>query len=221
MDATKLRAFVLFLVLAALLSTCSQLTPLRNLKPVATFEIKDKVRTNAGEFSVEFNVFHDDDSEVCYQKWDFGDGASETRSVGCTLDRNPQPQSFRRTYRTQRGSFIVTLRVIDDDSMESAPYQQTLALRENRLPVADFTQTVDPLESTLLTFNASVSSDPDPEDVGLLRFKWDFGDASGEQNADRNPIIQHSFKRGTFVVTLTTEDTEKAQSTIKKAVKVE
>jgi hypothetical protein len=101
-----------------------------------------------------------------------------------------------------------------------ADYSATNAIYGNgKLPVADFTwQPLFPFQGDSVIFNASASSDPNPNAV-ITSYLWDFQDPAGSPPPSSNPIQPHVFRKciggcvnpngnqsSIFAVTLTVTD---------------
>jgi len=101
-----------------------------------------------------------------------------------------------------------------------AEYTATNAIYGNgKLPVADFTwQPLFPFQGDSVIFNASASSDPNPN-AAIAIYLWDFQDPAGSPPPSTNPIQPHVFRKciggcvnpngnqsSIFAVTLTVTD---------------
>lgn len=82
-------------------------------------------------------------------------------------------------------------------------------------PIASFIYTPkNPVVNQVITFNASLSYDPDGK---IVKYLWDFGDGSKAEGK----VITHSYNEpGDYIVTLTVSDSEGAESSASKIVKV-
>lgn len=89
----------------------------------------------------------------------------------------------------------------------------------NAPPLADFVfSPEEPDTNSLVTFNASASSDPDGR---IVKYEWDFdGDGAFDESID-SPVIAHFFSRGGMMsVTLRVTDDDNATAAVTKTVKV-
>jgi PKD repeat protein len=161
--------------------------PVANAPPVASFTVTPPTPVNPGvPFSFDATASYDPDGAIASYDWDFGDGNLST-GVAPT-----------HAYATG-GTYTVTLTVTDNASATDAA---TRGVSVNLAPVAAFTMTPPPPVNpgTLLTFNASASSDPDS---AIASYTWDFGD--GNPGSGVSPT--HSYASGgTYVVSLTVVD---------------
>lgn len=137
--------------------------------------------------------------------WDFGDGSQDSG------------QSVEHEYSTS-GIFTVVHTIVDSQGFSSSCTQEVIVLGEE--PICAFTFSPStPSDGDVVTFDASASTD----DVGIVRFEWDFGDDSAAIETD--PIILHAFDNPglediTFIVTLTVLDEDDNESTCSLPVKV-
>jgi len=87
-------------------------------------------------------------------------------------------------------------------------------IKGNNPPIASFTYSPEnPVVNQTITFNASLSYDPDGT---IVKYEWDFGD--GNITSTTHEIINHSYSEvGNYEVTLTvTDDKGATNSTTKK-----
>jgi PKD repeat protein len=132
--------------------------------------------------------------------WDFGDGVIGS---GARV-----PHTFRRA-----GEHLVTLVVVGPSGTGRA----TVLIRVlNNAPSAAFTLwPPDPFTDEAVSFDASLSSDPDGDP---LTYAWDFGDGATAQGR----IVQHTYKKeGQYVVILTVSDPSGAQARATRLLRVE
>jgi len=161
-----------------------------NRSPVATFtESATKVYTGTVIY-FDASASYDSDGFIVGYLWDFGDG---TNATGVTTEH---------AY-TDNGSYVVTLRVTDDDGATGATTATKIVL--NRPPVASFTESAKTVyTSEIITFNASSSYDPDGS---IVSYFWDFGDGSNTTGI----IVGHGYSEdGNYTVTLTVTDNDGA-----------
>jgi PKD repeat protein len=100
-----------------------------------------------------------------------------------------------------------TLTVVAVDG--SGNSNQTTAIVDiNKIPVANFTYSPgNPKTMDTVTFDASVSCDPDPEG-NIVAYSWNFGDiGDGNITTGTDAMITHSYAtEGYYVVSLTVTD---------------
>ena len=152
------------------------------------------------------NSFDPDGNIVSY-RWDFNDDGF-TDSYG------------RRTSRSfgSSGSFIVTLRVVDDDGASSRTSQTVRVESDNQEPYARFTYSPDrPEPGESISFDASNSSDPDGY---ISSYRWDF---DGDNRTDAyGRRVSHDFgSAGSYDVRLTVVDNDGGSSSSSQTVRVE
>ncbi len=144
----------------------------------------------------------DPDGMVAKFDWDFGDGAF-------MLNAGPMPSHVYTT----AGTFIVTLRVRDDDN---AMVTCTTSAIVNAFPECDAGPMVMALVGDTVAFDGSGSTD---RDGAIVTFDWDFGDGSSALNA--GPTPSHAYTTfGDFTVTLTITDDDGAQSVCTTLAKI-
>lgn len=182
-----------------------------NQFPIAIFDFSP-LNPTAGQ-KVFFNAWQstDPDGVITSYRWDFGDGKTGS---GATTSH---------TYQAP-GTYVVVLRVTDDDGYESATSRTvnvTTSLGEP--PIAIISGPTDTAQgdgdgflevNELLEFDGSPSFDPDG---GTITFDWDFGD--GAKGTGAKPLHAYT-STGTFVVTLTVIDDEGIQATTQKTITI-
>ncbi len=189
---------------------CS-IVPDRNVKPVASFEVKlpDPKGRKPGQWDVTFDASASFDPQGSNTPtsssdhppssyiWDFGDAGSPQTEL------DPE---VSKTYFVESGTFVVTLQVSDVDGDLSEPFSRQIELRPNRPPVARFSIKVDRIGSIFIaTFDAGDSFDPDESENPVLRYTWTYGDGSGQETF-LNATTQHQYQTGTYVVKLIVSD---------------
>ena len=128
-------------------------------------------------------------------EWDFGDGTIFSGIL------NPS-----HVY-TDKGTYIVSLTVIDDDGGVSM--DEMIVIVHNVVPIADAGDDLISYDDEITSFDASNSWDT-VSDLPTLQYSWDFGDGSFGDG----PIISHKYLDvGTYFVTLTVVDDDNAIST--------
>ena len=182
-----------------------------NQFPIAIFDFSP-LNPTVGQ-KVFFNAWQstDPDGIIASYKWDFGDGKTGS---GPTTNHAYQAA----------GTYVVVLRVTDDDGFESATSRTvnvTTSLGEPPIAII-----AGPTDATRgdgdgflevnedLEFDGSASFDPDG---GTITFDWDFGD--GARGTGAKPFHAYT-STGTFVVTLTVVDDEGVQASIQKTITI-
>jgi PKD repeat protein len=171
-------------------STIKTITITENHSPTASFVyspaspvINSPVHFNASEST-------DPDGTIETYQWDFGDGESVSGSEN----------QVDHTYLDD-GTYTVVL-VVTDNSRNTDSLSKTLTVADNSTPIATFSfSPASPNAGEEVTFDASLSKDPDGGDLTYL---WSFGDA-GATSTER--IATHTYNNvGTYYVSLTVED---------------
>ena len=136
--------------------------------------------------------------------WDFGDGSVGSGTVTTHTFTNQQ-------------TFSVTLIVVNNFGISSAPFTLAVTVGAGSLPTADFVFSPSaPVASQPIQFNAITSR----AGAGhtLVQYKWNFGDG-GTASGDLQPT--HSFNlAGAYNVTLTVVDESGQSATTVKPVAV-
>jgi PKD repeat protein len=200
---TKWSSVRTFIVGALFSGIGCSLAPSRNTGPTASFKLLPFNATGPGRYDVTFDASgSNDDSAIVTYQWDFGDD-SAVASLPPGTGRTPT-----HTYLASSGSFTVKLTVIDDDGLMSAPFSQRLTLATQQPANAQFT--FGPVNATapvVITFDATATSDPDPNDTPFLEFDWDFGD--GQNATTQNRSVTHLYqKAGNYPVSLVVKQTK-------------
>uniref|UniRef100_UPI00351C5BC0 beta strand repeat-containing protein n=1 Tax=Methanomethylovorans sp. TaxID=2758717 RepID=UPI00351C5BC0 len=111
--------------------------------------------------------------------WDFGDG-----STADTLDTS-------HTY-DDSGTYTVNLTVTDDDGGVGNDSLTVTVNTVNSAPVANAGGPYEAVEGSAITFDASVSSDPDAGDT--LQYRWDFeSDGTWDTELSTDPKAGHTW----------------------------
>ncbi|OGI41236.1 MAG: hypothetical protein A2140_04400 [Candidatus Muproteobacteria bacterium RBG_16_62_13] len=143
----------------------------------------------------------DADGDTLTYQWDLGDG---TPAAGA----NPT-----HTYATP-GTYTVTL-VVNDGNQNSVPATTTVTVM-NQVPVAAFTGPTSAYKLTMLTWNATASSDADGD---VLTYKWDFGD--GNKQTTTSASVNHGFSYvGTYTVTLVVNDGQVDSAPVTQTIQI-
>lgn len=165
----------------------TKLRPKDNEPPVAI--ANEDLTSNIGE-KVSFNAStsYDNDGEIRYYRWNFGDGTSEILSV------------FPSHTYVNPGMYNVTLTVIDDNGASDTDYVMVNILGENsEEPVANPGGPYSGEVGKTITFDASGSTD----DGEIVEYSWDFGDGT----TGTGETTTHVYYSDTaYLVTLTVTD---------------
>ncbi len=98
------------------------------------------------------------------------------------------------------GSYVVSLTVTDDSGGKHT-VSKTITVEGNQTPIADFIfSPTNPRVAQRITFDGSISSDPDGT---ISSYQWNFGNGSTAEGASR---ITSYGKQGTYQVQLTVRD---------------
>ena len=161
-----------------------------NRSPVASFS--ESATTVLTDSIIDFNASssYDSDGSIVIYFWIFGDGQNTTGMI------------TQHAY-VDDGTYIVNLTITDDDSATDTTTSTITVI--NRSPAASFTkssETAYTLET--LTFNASLSYDPDGV---IVSYFWVFGDGLNASGV----VVSHAYSDdGVYVVTLTVMDDDGA-----------
>ncbi|MGQ9583116.1 MAG: PKD domain-containing protein [Thermoplasmatota archaeon] len=148
----------------------------------------------------------DEDGEVVLWSFDFGDG----NATGWV--RQP---TVNHSYSAP-GAYSATVRVRDDDGMESLCATARVTI-ENMPPVAD--AQVYPLTgntSTVFRFSVPGGSTLDPDGT-IVSYEWDFGDGTGASGSAQTHVYK---KKGTYTIVFTVTDNFGATATVELEVRV-
>ena len=113
--------------------------------------------------------------------------------------------------------FVTTGAVLAGRYDIAPPHPMTVTLAENMPPVASFTYTPDnPAVGETITFNASLSYDPDGD---LINYEWDFGEGNAVSRTEE--IVTHSYAvAGDYGVGLSVTDDKGATNTSSATITV-
>jgi PKD repeat protein len=141
------------------------------------------------------------DQDILIYYWNFGDG--------CYSAPSPSPEAVHAY--TTAGTYKVTMWARDDEGNGSKAADPVYITVENAPPVASASaskKNVD--EDAAVSFTAKASRDT-PSDMASLRYFWDFGDKTDEEEGMN---VTHAYaKSGTYTVKLTVTDGDGASST--------
>jgi PKD repeat protein len=142
----------------------------------------------------------DPDGKVVEWRWDFGDGSATGSG-----------QTVNHAY-ARRGTFNVTLTVVDDDGATAAA-SWTVTVT-NVAPVARITGAALVHSGEQVSLSGTTSYDLDGT---ITEYRWDFGDGA----TGVGPTMHHQYaKIGAYVVSLTVEDDGGLTSTVEVTVQV-
>ncbi|MBC7249991.1 MAG: DUF11 domain-containing protein [Anaerolineae bacterium] len=114
---------------------------------------------------------------------------------------------------TDDGDYTVRVRVLDDDG--GSGLATTLVSVYNVTPTAVISGPVSGLEGSVLTWDASQSSDPGDDE---LTYTWDFGDGSAPGSGI---TVTHTYTdNADYVLSLTVTDDEGAAHTVTQTVSI-
>ena len=139
--------------------------------------------------SFDASASSDNDGEIDFYRWNFGDGTSEL------LAKQPT-----HTYQND-GIYTVTLTVIDNlGATDTQTFSVPVGVEANKRPTADPGGPYDGMVDENIVFDGTKSTD---SDGSLEEYIWDFGDDTTGSGA----TITHSYSEaGSYIVTLTVTD---------------
>ncbi len=172
----------------------SKIVEILNRPPEANFNIEPASGTVETEFEFNPELSTDLDGVVVNYYWEFSDGNNSTL----------QKPKHKFVDDVQ---YSITLIVMDDDGEIGIEFTRDLKIL-NLPPIVTFNvSSINANVSEIITFNASLSTDPDDE-LDDLEFYWDFGDDIFGYNSS---IIRHNFsKAGLYNVTVYVQDDDNA-----------
>ncbi|NUN07681.1 MAG: PKD domain-containing protein [Ignavibacteriaceae bacterium] len=157
-----------------------------NSKPVANAG-KDIIAAPGDNISFNGTASYDLDNKIAEYQWKFSDGMTYNTAI---VNR-----SFEQT-----GIYFGVLTIRDNSNADNQISSDTVMIRINAQPVAKAGSNMREC-TTILTFDASESGDPDGDP---LVYTWNFGDGSESVNGVK---VIHDFKKaGTYPVILTVND---------------
>ena len=177
---------------------------LANVAPTAVGSATPDTGKEPLEVTFSSAASTDPDGTIASYAWNFGDSSAVDTSANPT-----------HTY-VLPGSYVATL-TVTDDSGDSDSTTVNVTVNPNQAPtaVANATSTTTGNAPLTVTFDSSVSSDPD----GIFSVSWDFGDGTAASTA---VAPSHLFvAAGTYTVTLTVTDDNGAVSTATVSVTAE
>jgi len=160
-----------------------------DIPPIATFTTARPFGKVGTPLAFDASASHDPDGRIVRYEWNFGDGGNST-------DGGPiLSHVFAAT-----GTYSVTL-VVWDDHNATAYFQRTISVVPPKSPFAILAFTPSrPFVGDSVSFNASLSSDPDGT---IVRYVWQLGDGAVGEGA----TLTHRYAYpGTYTVHLTVVD---------------
>ncbi len=159
-----------------------------NMAPVASF-------TTSVPVAIEITEVHFTDDSQSYDdliEWEwFIDGV-----------RVSTEPSMTHTFQ-DNGTYVISLRVIDDDGNESTTSRSFVVLDSDPL-IGSFSHDggQSTSEGDLLVFTVSASSAD-----GIIGYSWDFGD--GDNTSTLLGVVEHTYThRGEYTVTVSVDDSD-------------
>ena len=155
------------------------------------------------EFSSKYSS--DDDGKIASYFWEFGDGE---------VSRYQSPSHIFQDDR----NYTINLTVQDNDGEKSVIFSKTINIY-NLPPKAKFWVSKTAINiNEVVRFNASLTTDPDDNNITELNYTWNFDD--GEIGYGR--ITTHDFiTQGYFNITLTVTDDDFAKDQFVIIIKVD
>ncbi len=175
--------------------TTTAIRPVHVLAPPMASFVASPPSPDAGAV-VSFNASSSSDADgtIVSYEWDFGDTSTASGMI------------VAHVYGVA-GSYLVSLSLVvtDSDGVPEAASHSLVVGPTNQPPVASFTATpAHVLPGDVVRFDASASSDPEGP---IVSYAWGFGDGGSAVGA----VVSHVYSaKGTYVVTLTVEDTDGA-----------
>ncbi|MBA4406007.1 hypothetical protein C0389_01905 [bacterium] len=172
-----------------------------NNAPVANINCQSKTVPNQ-KIKFDASKSFDPDGVINEYNWVFGDG--ETK-IGKIVEKSFQSP----------GLFTAILKINDDSKASNSQAQHTVLVKVNSAPVIKTKEYIETC-STIVSFDASASSDPDGDPI---IFTWDF---PGEPGRLGSGVTTHNFNEsGIIPVVLTVDDgMGLSNSIIKKTITV-
>ncbi|MFC1715606.1 PKD domain-containing protein [Candidatus Poribacteria bacterium] len=138
--------------------------------------------------SFDGSVSADADGDSLAYTWDFGDGTPPATGV-----------KVAHTY-AKGGTYPVVLTVDDGTGLANARNSASITVTINQPPIADAGEDRTIWAGDVVLFDGGGSTDPDG---GLLKYYWDFGDGTTDENMNPTKIYKSG---GVYQVTLTVKD---------------
>jgi PKD repeat protein len=194
----------------ALIITIEQEVVVENQKPTAAFVFSPQNPKSGDAVNFNAEASTDEDGTIVSYNWDFGDGTTGVSTTG---------PIYTYTYNvTVEKTYVVTLRVVDNDNAEGVvSLEVTVIPEDNQGPKADFTYTPQEPKSGEVVNFTSTSTD---KEGAIIKFQWDFGDGGGSE-AQHPAHIYIVDVETSFEVSLTVEDDQGAVDTAVKYITVD
>ena len=166
----------------------TMITPPDNIPPIADIggpyegEVDEQIQFDA-------SVSVDEDGEIDFYRWNFGDGTSELLA-----------ESPIHIYKSS-GIYLVTLTVIDNlGTVDTKTINVPVGVEANKAPTANPGGPYFGKASKTVLFNGTGSTDPEGK---IYEYTWSFGDGT----SGNGEIISHTYKKaGSYLVVLTVTD---------------
>lgn len=165
--------------------TSDSVTVIVNYPPVAV--VGPDTLVTASLVTFDGTQSSDEDGEIVFYRWDFGDGGESML---------PKPEHVYR----EPGTYTVQLSVTDNSGTKTNQAVDSKVVTVNALPIADagMIRTAAPMEA--VQFSGTESLDPDGE---IQDYFWEFGDDSTAGGAKVSHVYQ---KPGLYSVLLRVQD---------------
>jgi len=157
--------------------------------PVASFTVRPSLPVLNTTVTFDGSASRSPSGTIVAWAWDFGDSVTGTGSIA------------QHVYRA-KGTYTVTLVVMDDSGRTSAPVTQVVAVDEGIPPTADFVVSpTSPLAGVTAFFNASVSKAGAGRTI--VDYAWNFGNGTTGRGVTTSTVFGAA---GTYTVTLVVTD---------------
>jgi PKD repeat protein len=157
--------------------------------PVASFTVRPSIPILNAAATFDGSASRSPSGTIVAWAWDFGDQVTGNGALA------------QHIYRA-KGTYTVTLVVMDDTGRTSAPTTQTLVVDEGVPPTADFVVSpTSPLAGLIAFFNASVSKAGAGRTI--VDYAWNFGNGTTGRGVATSTIFSVA---GTYTVTLVVTD---------------
>ncbi len=158
---------------------------------------------NVSEKLTFIDTSYDLDGYIVNYTWNFGDGSM---AYGKNVTHKYE----------EYGSYIVTLRVVDDDSMINISRKQIII---NSIPKSNFSWApFAPKTKQMIVFDANSAYDLDGD---IVLYEWDWNNDGIYDEAGKSPIAKHSWDdNGNYTIALKVMDNNNASNVSKKMVTV-
>ena len=164
--------------------------------PVASFNW-----TPSGGLGIVFDASDSyDDGEIVSYQWNFGDGSVST-------------ESYVTHYFSEEGTYVVSLKVTDNDGISNTTAQEMNVITANYLPVP----VMNCISEKIFTVSCDASQSYD-QDGQIVAYEWDFHDG----NTAAGEVIEYtaSGNNNGLYVTLTVIDDAGGSASISSTVEL-